>query len=338
MSYPISHPTIKRAFDERNKGLKNRLVNEFSILGIEIIDFDPTTTPNTTVRILANSYIDQNGDVNVPSGKTLADGIFERTVSYDRQHINEALVVSGLINTDGVLQTPIPFDSGLSLAANTALLTDDQAMINLTSDDVSVHVIEATEQIIIKARPNCPIYWGQVEVTQDTGSGPGPGGGSGQFYRLFTGTQYDDQTDLLSANGTTGSIGGSWVAGPVPDSWSVRFEVSEREVIVFFTEGELEDFAGGFMATCSYNGIDYTVRIIDTNESFSPMTAIVALGEIVRVTFTGSRIVVKTPNDTLTSELFPVPIVPTANGHIVINQDPIITGSIWVELSTVPQA
>lgn len=338
MSYPISHPTIKRAFDERNKGLKNRLVNKHSIIEIEIIDFDPTTSPNTTVRILANSYIDQNGDINTPPGKALADGIFERTVSYDRQHINEALVVSGLINPDGVLQTPIPFDSGLSLSANTALLTDDQSMINLTSDDVSVHVIEATEQIIIKARPNCPIYWGQVEVMQDTGPGPGGNNGSGGFYRLFTGTQYDDQTNLLSANGTLSSIGGSWVAGPVPDAWAISFEASEREVSVLFTEGELEDFAGGFMVTSGHNGLEYVVSIIDTNESFTPMTAFVALGEMVKVTFTGSTIIVNTLVDTLTSIAFPAPILPTANGHIVINQNPNITGSILIDFSLEPQA
>lgn len=317
MSYPISHPTIKRAFDERNKGLKNRLVNKHSILEIEIIDFDPTTSPNTTVRILANSYIDQNGDLNVPSGKTLADGIFERTVSYDRQHINEALVVSGLINTDGVLQTPIPFDSGLSLAANTALLTDDQSMINLTSDDVSVHVIEATEQIVIKTRPNCPIYWGQVEVTQDTGSGPGQGG-SGQFYRLFTGTQYDDQTNLLSANGVSSSIGGSYVAGPYP--LSANFTINDLTFGVFFTVGEIESFAGGMIV---YGGPDgnggYEVRIVDTTEAVAPITIVADFGSSVKVfSPDGSSITVEVDNVVYQSASFPS-LFPNFNGHIVAN-------------------
>lgn len=332
MSYPISHPTIKRAFDLRNKGLENRLVNQHSILEIEIIDFDPTTTPNTKVRVVANSYIDDTGTVNIPEGKTLQDGVFERTVAYDRQHINEALVVSGLIDANGVLQYALPFDSNLTSDDNTDILIEEQNRINLSANDVSVHVIEDTDQIIIKTKPNCPIYWGKAEVLQDGGPG---NGGSDEFYRLFTGTEYLPNDGTMSANGSVGSIGGSWRAAQGGTVKSANFTVPDTGYVqILFTVGELEDFASGLIVTVDA----LAVTIADTTEINPTITIPVFTGQSILVSMLhGNQIQVYIDGDAYQSGTFDT-LGMAVNGHFIYSDTPFVTNSINVTINPIPTA
>lgn len=168
MPFSVNHPVIAKAIAKRNAPFQAIKVYPANLIGHEIIAFNPKKTPNTIMRVTYNKFIDELGQNNTPLGKTLEDGISERTVEMHRTHVRDVMIQTNIITQ---YDTPRAFGDLTFTGSTVAEITAEFIAHayqgfrwNVTADDITCYLVEQTNTLCVTAKENSVTHYGTARV------------------------------------------------------------------------------------------------------------------------------------------------------------------------------
>lgn len=168
MPFSVNHPVIAQAIAKRNAPFQAIKVYPANLIGHEIIAFNPKKTPNTIMRVTYNKFIDELGQNNTPLGKTLEDGISERTVEMHRTHVRDVMIQTNIITQ---YDTPRAFGDLTFTGSTVAEITAEFIAHayqgfrwNVTADDIACYLVEQTNTLCVTAKENSLTHYGTARV------------------------------------------------------------------------------------------------------------------------------------------------------------------------------
>ena len=168
MPFSVNHPVIAQAIAKRNAPFQAIKVYPANLIGHEIIAFNPKKTPNTIMRVTYNKFIDELGQTNIPLGKTLEDGVSERTVEMHRTHVRDVMIQTNIITQ---YDTPKLFGDLTFTGSTVAEITAEFIAHayqgfrwNVTADDITCYLVEQTNTLCVTAKENSVTHYGTARV------------------------------------------------------------------------------------------------------------------------------------------------------------------------------